>query len=140
MFHFARNLGLLVALYRGGMMFTQGPTLTLDVIDINKKTLPNVKIKCSEGCPMTTSDRNGTAVLKLVPENVKTGLVTLRIVSAKLALVSPWDGTWPIAKLSLKLVLERKGDKLALNDARAIEAITASQSCPTCKPLKAVGL
>ncbi|HKQ04413.1 MAG TPA: DUF2225 domain-containing protein [Blastocatellia bacterium] len=107
----------------------QQEVLTINVVDIKEQTRPGVTLKCKEGCPATTSDPNGTAVLKLMPENLQAGIAELQVVKRSTGiawvLISPWDGKWPIAKRSLTVVVARHGDRVLLSNGKALEAIAA---------------
>ena len=106
----------------------QDSVLTINVVDIAEQTRAGVTLKCKEGCPPATSDRVGTAILQLRPENKESGIVELQIVkqaATEWVLISPWDGKWPVSKKSLTVVVARRGDRQILTSGKALEAVTA---------------
>jgi len=121
-FIFILTLGVQVTL-------AQNEVLTINVVDLKEQTRSGVTLKCKEGCPATISDPNGTAVLKLMPENLQAGIVELQVVKRSTGiawvLISPWDGKWPIAKRSLTVVVAQHGDRVLLMNGKALEAIAA---------------
>jgi tetratricopeptide (TPR) repeat protein len=121
---------ILIGLFSSALRAEDG-VLVLNVINPSDDAISNVTLKCKGDGASGSSDRNGTARLRL-PAGTRSGSsVVMQVLSSDWALISPWDGRIIVPSFDnnsqnfVSVVVAKKGDKQMLASARAVEAMAS---------------
>ena len=121
---------ILIGLFSSALRAEDG-VLVLNVINPSDDVISNVTLKCKGDAASGSSDRNGTARLRL-PAGTRSGSsVVMQVLSSDWALISPWDGRIIVPPFDnnsqnfVSVVVAKKGDKQMLASAKAVEAMAS---------------
>jgi tetratricopeptide (TPR) repeat protein len=121
---------ILIGLFSSALRAEDG-VLVLNVINPSDDAISNVTLKCKGDAASGSSDRNGTARLRL-PAGTRSGSsVVMQVLSSDWALISPWDGRIIVPPFDnnsqnfVSVVVAKKGDKQMLASAKAVEAMAS---------------
>jgi len=119
-----------IGLFSSALLAEDG-VLVLSVTNPSDDAISNVTLKCKGDAASGSSDRNGTARLRL-PAGTRPGSsVVMEVLSGDWALISPWDGRIIVPPFDnnsqnfVSVVVAKKGDKQMLASAKAVEAMAS---------------
>ena len=119
-----------IGLFSSALLAEDG-ILVLNVTNPSDDAISNVTLKCKGDAASGSSDRNGTARLRL-PAGTRSGSsVVMQVLSGDWALISPWDGRVIVPPFDnnsqnfVSVVVAKKGDKQMLASAKAVEAMAS---------------